>query len=55
MPYWIVIITAWQAASMLGKEQRAEEIASGMPCRRRVISVIRPRVPSAPTIRRVRS
>jgi len=44
-----------QAASTLGKEQRAAEIASGIPCRRSVSSVRMPRVPSEPTRRRVRS
>ena len=43
------------AASMLGNEQTAAEIASGTGYRRTVTSVITPNVPSLPTNRRVRS
>ena len=49
---WIVVRTA---ASMLGNEQIAAEIASGIGYRRSVTSVITPSVPSLPTNRRVRS
>ena len=52
---WMVSITASQAAFTLGNGQVAAEIASGMPDRRKVISVMMPKVPSEPTNRRVRS
>ena len=54
-PDWIVVITVSTACSMLGNAHTADEIASGMPCRRRRISVITQSVPSEPTNRRVRS
>ena len=31
MPIWIVSMTAWQAASTVGKGQTPPEIACGMP------------------------
>ena len=40
---------------MLGKGQTPAEIASGMPASLRVSSVMMPKVPSEPTISRVRS
>ena len=55
MPDWIVMITASQAALTVGNGQMPAEIASGMPCSLRVISVMMPSVPSEPTKRRVRS
>ena len=54
-PSWMVWMTVRTAASMLGKEQIAAEMASGKGYRRTVTSVITPSVPSLPTIRRVRS
>ncbi len=54
-PDWIVTMTASQAALMLGKGQTPAEIASGMPASLRVSSVMMPKVPSEPTISRVRS
>ncbi len=54
-PDWIVAITVSTACSMVGNGHTADEIASGMPCRRRRISVITPSVPSEPTNSRVRS
>ncbi len=55
MPDWIVRIVASQAALIEGNGQMPAEIASGMPCRRSVTSVMIPRVPSEPTRSRVRS
>ena len=54
-PDWIATITVLTASSMVGNGHTADEIASGMPCRRSRISVITPSVPSEPTSRRVRS
>lgn len=42
------------AAWTEGKEQTADTMASGMPCRRSVVLVMTPRVPSEPTNRFVR-
>jgi hypothetical protein len=42
-------------AASVSKLQTAAEMASGMPCRRSVTSVMMPSVPSAPIISRVRS
>ncbi len=55
MPVWMVAITQSTASAMVGKAQVAAETASGWPDRRSVSSVIRPRVPSDPTISAVRS
>jgi hypothetical protein len=48
-------ITEFTASSMVGKEQTAEAMASGIPNNFRVTSVMMPRVPSEPTNKRVRS
>ena len=55
MPDWMVRMAALQAASTDGNGQTPEAIASGMPDNFSVNSVMRPSVPSEPTIRRVRS
>lgn len=55
MPIWMAVMVVRTAASMLGNEQMAAVTASGKGYRRRVISVMTPRVPSEPTNRRVRS
>ena len=54
-PSWMTWMVVRTAASMLGKEQTAAEMASGSGYRRTVTSVITPSVPSLPTNRRVRS
>ncbi len=54
-PDWMVRITLLTASSMVGNEHTADDIASGMPYRRRRISVITASVPSEPTSSRVRS
>ncbi len=54
-PIWMVRITVSTASLSVAKEHTAAEIASGMPYRRSVTSVITPSVPSEPTNRRVRS
>ncbi len=54
-PSWIIWMTVRTAASMLGKEHTAAEIASGIGYSRSVTSVMTPSVPSLPTNRRVRS
>ena len=54
-PSWMIWMVVRTAASMLGNEQIAAEIASGSGYSRTVTSVITPSVPSLPTIRRVRS
>ena len=55
MPIWITSIVVRTAASMLGKEQIAAEMASGSGYSLTVTSVMTPNVPSLPTIKRVRS
>ncbi len=54
-PVWIVSITLRTASPIEGKVQIAADTASGSGCRRSVIEVITPSVPSEPTSRRVRS
>ena len=51
----MVAITHSTASAIRAKPQAAAETASGWPCSRRVSSVIRPKVPSDPTISAVRS
>ena len=55
MPDWMTAAAVSTAPFMLANEQTAADVASGTRCRRRVISVITPSVPSEPTKRRVRS
>ena len=55
MPVWMVRIVVLQASATVGNEQTPLAIASGMPCKRSVSSVMTPSVPSEPIRSRVRS
>jgi hypothetical protein len=54
-PAWTVAIAVATAACVVGNEQTAAEIASGIGRSRNVSSVMIPSVPSEPTNRCVRS
>ncbi|MNL75659.1 hypothetical protein D3C87_2015040 [compost metagenome] len=55
IPDWMTCIATFTAWSMLSNEHTAAQIDSGTGCRRNVISLMMPRVPSLPTIKWVRS
>ena len=55
MPVCRMAITVSTASRRVANWQVADDIASGMPCRRNWISVMTPSVPSEPMNSRVRS
>lgn len=55
VPSWTSCTTVSTAPSSASKAQTAATVASGMPYRRKVSSVMTPSVPSDPTSSRVRS